>query len=66
LASWKLTSVARIEFPNGEGLYGFSLQEEGRSPSLSMGFESEAAAEKYRAAVQQFVDNAVVIVHNNR
>lgn len=64
--AWTITKVQPTGIPTGDILPGFNLQQEGRSPSVTFAFESEARAEEGRKLMERLLDISAAIVHIGR
>jgi hypothetical protein len=62
---WKVGKVQHIGTGiNGFSGPGFALQQDGRSPSVTMVFHDNEAASKARTALESIVDKAAAIIGN--
>jgi nitrogen regulatory protein PII-like uncharacterized protein len=62
---WKVGKVMDITTGiNGFSGPGFVLQQDGRSPSVTMVFHDDEAASEARTALESIVDKAAVIIGN--
>ena len=63
--AWKAGRIQQIDTGiNGFSGPGFVIQQDGRSPSLTIVFHNEKEAEVGREAFQSILDKAAVIVGN--
>lgn len=61
--AWKVGDVQEIDTGiNGFSGPGFVLQQDGKSPSLTMVFHDQKAAQAGRDAFQSIIDTAAVII----
>jgi hypothetical protein len=59
--TWLISEVQDIDIARGLSGPGFVVQEQGRSPSLSIIFEDRKTAAEMRTAMQRIIDKASAI-----
>ena len=61
--SWNIGNVQPTQIMNFPVSPGFNIQQEGRSPALTLMFETEKDANEARVLMQQIFDKAAAIFH---